>query len=180
MFAGHPPGSESQRTGSGTGRGGRVFHDGRPPVCHEPHAGGYPPPSSPQELPLIHHEVLNEFCPGEQLDSEPLSRNGSLVDNTFEESEFWKTPKGDPYRLSSTTAHEFPMRLAVKGEACVLALSVNPVNSGRVGWGNSLSDDPVKGHSPHSPSPSAEAATVAGGSGAGESPPPPPRPPAPW
>ena len=37
-----PPGSESRRTGSGTGRGGRVFHDGRPPVCHEPHAGGDP------------------------------------------------------------------------------------------------------------------------------------------
>ena len=42
-FAGHPPGSDSQRTGAGTVRGGRVFHDGRPPVCYEPHAGGYPP-----------------------------------------------------------------------------------------------------------------------------------------
>ena len=122
-------------------------------------------PSSPQEFPSIFHEVLNEFCPGEQLDSEPLSRNGSLPDHTFEESELGKTPKGDPCRLSSTTAHEFPMRLAVKGEACVLALSVNPVNSDRVGWENSLADDPRKGHSPHSPSPSAETATVAGGRG---------------
>ena len=84
-------------------------------------------PSSPQELPLIHHEVLNEFCPGEQLDWEPLSRNGSFVDHTFEESELGKMPKGDLGRLSSTTAHEFPMRLAVKGEACVLALTDNPV-----------------------------------------------------
>ena len=84
-------------------------------------------PSSPQELPLIHHKVLNEFCPGEQMDSEPLSRNGSLADHTFEESELGKTPKGDLCGLSSTTAHEFPMRLAVKGEACLLARTDNPV-----------------------------------------------------
>ena len=84
-------------------------------------------PSSPQELPLIHHKVLNEFCPGEQLDSEPLSRSGSLVDYTSEENELGRMPRGDPSRLSGTTAHEFPMRLAVKGEACVLALTDNPV-----------------------------------------------------
>ena len=98
-------------------------------------------PSSPQEYPSIFHEVLNEFCPGEQLDSEPLSRSGSLVDYTFEESELGKMPKGDPLRLSGTMAYEFPMRLAVKGEACVSALSDNPVNIGRVGWENAPSDD---------------------------------------
>ena len=63
--------------------------------------------------------------------------------------------------MFGTTTHEFPMRLAVKGEACALAPIVNPVNSGRVGWKNSLSDDPGKGHSPHSPPPSAGTATVA-------------------
>ena len=98
-------------------------------------------PSSPQELPLIHHEVLNEFCPGEQLDSEPLSRSGSLMEYTSEESELGKMPKGDPSRLSGIIAYEFPMRLAVKGEACVLALSDNPVNIGRVGWEDAPLDD---------------------------------------
>ena len=83
------------------------------------------------------------------------------MDHTLEENDFGKMPKGDPPRLSGTTAHEFPMRLAVKGEACVLAPFVNPVNPGRVGWENSLSDDPGKGHSPHSPPPSAGTATVA-------------------
>ena len=120
-------------------------------------------PSSPHELPLIHLEVSNEFCPGEQLDSEPLSRSGSLVDYTFEENELGKMPKGDSSRLSGTTAHEFSMRLAVKGETRVLAPFVNPVNPGRVGWENSLSDDPGKGNSPHSPPPSAGTATVVAG-----------------
>ena len=55
-----PPGSESQRTGSGTGRGGRVFHDGRPPVCHDPHAGGDPPvtPRTPVDTARGFERVL--------------------------------------------------------------------------------------------------------------------------
>ena len=98
-------------------------------------------PSSPQEHPSTRHKVLNEFCPGEQMDSEPLTRNGSLVDNAPEESELWKTSQEDPYRLLSVTTHEFPMRPAVKGEACPLTLSVDPVNSSRVGWESLQSDE---------------------------------------
>ena len=83
------------------------------------------------------------------MDSEPLSRNGSLVDNAPEESELWKISQKDPYKLLSITTHEFLMRSAVKGDACVLALSGDSVNPSRVGWENSPSDDLGKEFPPH-------------------------------
>ena len=62
-------------------------------------------PSSPQEPPSICHQVLNASCPGEKMDSEPLSRDGSLAKNTSEESELRKMSQGDPCRLPSPTAN---------------------------------------------------------------------------
>ena len=85
-------------------------------------------PSSPQEPLSTTTQVSSNFRPGERLDSEPLSRNGSLAENIIQESVFWKMPQADGDRLPQVEACEFPMRQAVKGKAHIVALSGDPVN----------------------------------------------------
>ena len=85
-------------------------------------------PSSTQEPPSTTTQVLSDFRPGENLDSEPLSRNGSLAENIIQESVFWKMPQADGNRLTQVEACELPMRQAVKGKAYIAALAGDPVN----------------------------------------------------
>ena len=85
-------------------------------------------PSPPQEPPSTMTQVSSDFRPGEKMDSEPLSRNGSLAENTIQKSLFRKVPQADEDRLPQAEACEFPMRQAVKGKAHIAALSGDPVN----------------------------------------------------